>query len=232
MEFKDKLIPGTIQKRYKRFLADVLLENDELITAHTANTGAMTTCWEPGWQVLLSYHENPKRKLKYSLEMTNNGTTWIGVNTGVPNKLAIESIQKGAIPELSGYPNIKPEYKVGKSRIDIHLSNEDESEECFVEIKNVTLLGKDRTALFPDAVSTRGQKHLEELIQLKQQGHRAVMLYIVQREDIDRFSIAKDIDPRYFELVAQAQKEGVEIIAYGCSLSPHSIEIKQRIPYQ
>lgn len=229
MKFSEPLIQGKIIKRYKRFLADVELENGDIITAHTANTGSMKTCWEPGWSVLMSYHDNPKRKLKYSLELTNNGDTWIGVNTSLPNKIAIEGIANGTVKELKGYSTIKPEAKIGKSRIDILLSNEGE-DPCYVEVKNVTLLGEKNKGIFPDAVSTRGQKHLEELMGLVDQGIRAAMLYVINREDVKSFSPADDIDPRYGQLLRQASEKGVEILAYKCEVTPKEIKLAKKLP--
>ncbi len=234
MNFENKLIPGKILKRYKRFLADIELENGEIITAHTANTGSMKTCWEPGWPVLLSYHDNPKRKLKYSLELTNNGLTWICVNTSLPNKIAMEGIQNGVVKELSGYEHIKPEVKVGKSRIDILLSNDSGGgvarESCYVEVKNVTLIDQKSGALFPDSVTTRGQKHLEELITLVKSGTRAAMLYVINREDATSFAPAKEIDPKYAELLDQARSEGVEILAYQCKIDSNGISLSHALP--
>lgn len=242
MKFEEQLIPGKILKRYKRFLADIDLDIDngpnkknEVIIAHTANTGSMKTCWEENWPVMISYHDNPKRKLKYSLEMTHNGDTWIGVNTAVPNKLGPEAILDGTITELQGYETIKPEQKIGKSRIDIYLYDGDIKEptnECYVEIKNVTLLAGERLVTFPDGVSTRGQKHLEELISLKEQGIRACMLYIVQREDVDCFSPADDIDPVYGQLLRKAHATGVEILVYQCKVTPEEIKIVKPLPYK
>lgn len=229
MEFTSPLIYGKILKRYKRFLCDIELEDGEVITAHSANTGSMKTCWEPGWQCALSFHDNPKRKLKYSLEMTNNEDTWIGVNTSLPNKIAIEGIENGTIKELQGYGTIKPEAKIGKSRIDILLSNNGE-DKCYVEVKNVTLKGdKKGEVLFPDGVSTRGQKHLEELIGLKKEGIRACMLFIVNREDAEVFSPADEIDPDYGQLLRNASEEGVEILVYKCSVNPQGISVHKKI---
>jgi sugar fermentation stimulation protein A len=240
MKFDEKLIQGKIQKRYKRFLADVELSENfmeykkgQLITAHTANTGSMTSCWEPGWNVALSYHDNPKRKLKFSLEMTNNGETWIGINTSKTNKLAHEAILNGNIKELSGYENIKPEAKIGESRIDFLLYNGDSiqssTDKCYVEVKNVTLLAKKNQVTFPDAVSTRGQKHLVELKRLKEQGIRTCMLYIVQREDANNFSPAKDIDQKYAQLLQEAYDTGVEVLCYKCDLSLDEIKVGKKL---
>jgi len=230
MEYSNSLIPGTIIKRYKRFLVDVELSDGEVITAHSANTGSMKTCWEPGWKCLLSFHDNPKRKLKYGLEMTSNGNTWIGVNTHLPNRIVLEAIKNGEIKELDGYDFIKPEYKVGDSRLDIFLSKGDEK--CFVEIKNVTLLGDNKTALFPDAKTERGQKHLRELTDLVKKGHRGVMFYLVQREDVDKFMPAVDIDPEYARLLKKGHELGLEILVYGCSMSKESIKIKKAFPFK
>ncbi|MAF77032.1 MAG: DNA/RNA nuclease SfsA [Halobacteriovoraceae bacterium] len=229
MKFESSLIKGKILKRYKRFLADVELENGEVITAHTANTGSMKTCWEPGWKVLLSYHDNPKRKLKYSLELTHNGNTWIGINTSLPNKIAAEGILDGTVKELQGYSHLKPEAKIGKSRIDILLSQDGE-EPCYVEVKNVTLLGENKRAIFPDAVSTRGQKHLEELTGLVKEGIRAAMLFVVNREDVDSFSPADHIDPDYGKLLREADQAGVEILAYQCKLNSEEIKLTKKLP--
>ena len=229
MKFKDQLIAGNIIKRYKRFLADITLESGETITAHVANTGSMKSCWAPSQKVLVSYHDAPKRKLKYSLEMVNNGKTWIGINTSIPNKLVAQAIAAGEISQLRNYPSITPEYKIGKSRLDLLLEND--QEKCFVEIKNVTLV-ENNIALFPDAITTRGQKHLQELMALKEKGHRAVMFYLVQREDADLFAPAKEIDPGYSSMLKSAQQKGVEILVYQCALTPDEIRIKRELPYQ
>jgi sugar fermentation stimulation protein A len=235
MNFEKETFTGKVIKRYKRFFADIELDSGEIITAHTPNTGSMKTCLEPGWKAMVTFDDNPKRKLKYTLELTHNGKTWIGVNTHLPNKLAIEAINNHKIKELEGYDAIKPEYKVGDSRLDLLLYNgdlKDPEEKCFVEIKNVTLLGENKKALFPDSVTIRGQKHLKELISLKKAGHRACMLFIVQRRDVNSFSPAKEIDPTYSELLKKAEDSGVEILVYQCSLDEKKIEIQKAIPYQ
>lgn len=223
------LVKGTILKRYKRFLADIKLENDEVITAHVANTGSMTTCWEPGQDVIMTYVDSPKRKLKYSLQLIHNGDTWIGVNTSLTNKVVHEALSENLIKELIGYENIQPEKKVGKSRIDFFLSGHKSKPDCYVEVKNVTLLGENKTALFPDAVSTRGQKHLEELTSLKESGLRTCMLYIVQREDANKFKPAKDIDPVYANLLQAAINHGVEVLIYQCEMNSQFVKIKNQL---
>jgi sugar fermentation stimulation protein A len=229
MKFQNPTQTGTILKRYKRFLSDIKLNSGEMITAHTANTGSMKSCWEPGWKVLVSKSPNPNRKLPYSLELTNNGESWIGVNTSLPNKIVKEAIEAGEIAELQ-YPNIRPEYSIGDSRIDFLLS--DESEQCFVEVKNVTLKTEDGLARFPDAVSERASKHLEELIDLKLKGHRAVIFFLIQREDVDIFAPAFDFDPYYSIMLAWAHQVGVEILPYQCELNEGGIRISKRIPIE
>lgn len=236
MQFESEVFTGKILKRYKRFFADVELDNGEQITAHTPNTGSMKNCWEPGWKAMVTFHDNPKRKLKYTLEMTHNGKSWIGVNTGQTNKLAKEAIESGVIKELAGFKKLSTEKKVGKSRIDLHLEfGEDQATskttECYVEVKNVTLNSDQdvQLALFPDAVTTRGQKHLTELIELVEQGHRAAMLFVVQREDLVAFSPADFIDQNYGRLLREAKEKGVEILVYRCKISPEVIKITEPI---
>lgn len=236
MKFLNPLIEGKIIKRYKRFLADVEMKGGQVVTAHIANTGSMKTCWEPGWKVLMSFHDNPKRKLKYSLEMIHNGKTWIGVNTALPNKLAKEAIEKGVIKELRGFSSIKAEVKTGKSRLDLLLSqgkeNEPKKSQCFVEIKNVTLKGEKGPpfkALFPDAKSERAQKHVSELMRLQKEGYQTALLFIIQREDVQSFSPAKHIDPLYSELLKEAKKNNVRILAYQCTLSEEEIVVVKKM---
>lgn len=218
---------GKLLKRYKRFLADIRLENDEIITAHVPNSGAMTSCIEEGCTVFVSYHDNPKRKLKYTLELTKMGDTLICTNTSVANHLGYEAIKEKAIKELLGYTDIKKEQKYGKnSRIDILLEND--KEKCYVEIKSVTL-NVAGMAAFPDAVTTRGQKHLDELIEMKKQNHRAVMLFIVLREDIEEFRIAHEIDSLYHKKIQAAKRQGVDILCYQASLCLEKITLKRNL---
>lgn len=229
MNFISPLISGTILKRYKRFFVDVKLDDGSIITAHCPNTGSMSTCMEADWPCLLSYHDNPKRKLKYGLEMISNGETWIGVNTQIPNILVKESVRNGEILELKGYPLIQAEFKLENSRIDLFLSNNNHN--CFVEIKNVTLKGQNNEALFPDAVTERGKKHLDELITLKKSGQRACMFFLVQREDVNSFRPAHEIDPEYSNKLREAHAMGVEILVYQTSLSPAGIKISKALPF-
>lgn len=228
MEFSKDLIEAKLLKRYKRFLSDVELKDGTVINAHVPNTGRMDTCWEPGWTVYLSHHPDPKRKLKYTLELTSNGDTLIGVNTSFTNKIAKEALENKVISELSSFDQIYPERKVGDSRIDFYLESSSKNLSAYVEVKNATLV-KENRALFPDAVSTRGQKHIKDLMKLKEEGHRAAMLYVVNREDANSFSVAEDIDPEYARLLREAQKKGVEIYAYACDITPKAITLSRKL---
>jgi sugar fermentation stimulation protein A len=222
MIFKTPLIHGTFIKRYMRFLVDVTLDNGEVITAHCTNSGSMKSCLEVGAEVYLSPVNDPNRKTKFTWEMIKIGGNWVGINTSNPNTLAFEWISAGKIPELQGYTEVSREVKFGDSRFDIFATNQ--HEECFVEVKNVTLKEGDY-ALFPDAVTTRGQKHLETLIEVKKSGKRAVMLYVIQRIDVNKFAPAKDIDPDYAEKLKKAHKAGVEIIPLQVKVMPEGIEM-------
>ena len=227
----EKLYQGKLVKRYKRFLADIILENGEEITAHVPNSGAMTSCIEENCSVWVTHHDNPKRKLKYTLELTKMGENLICTNTGVANKIAIEAIENKTIKELQGYDTLKPEQKYGQnSRIDILLSNENDEKKCYVEIKSVSLK-LDNTLAFPDAVTTRGTKHLNELIDMVKEGHRAVMLYIIQRTDDLGFEIAKQIDPKYFEAFEIARKMGVEVLVYQSNINFDEINVSKKIEF-
>ena len=231
MKFEHPLISGKLIQRYKRFLADVELNSGGRITAHCPNSGSMKSCKTPGWPVLLSYHDNPKRKFKYTWEMVHNGKCWIGINTGIPNMIARQAIEAGLIPELAGYDQIKREVPYGKkSRIDLLLSNQQQS--CFVEVKNVTLVEEDGCYYFPDAVTERGLKHLLELEQMVEQGHRSVMLFIIQRSDGTIFKPAAHIDPMYAETLREVNQRGVEILVYQAIVSPDAILLNKPVKWQ
>ena len=218
-----EVIPGKLIRRYKRFLADVELGSGEVVTAHCANSGRMTTCWEEGWPVILTYHDNPKRKLKYTWELVHNGSTWICVNTHRANALVEEAVKQDLITELRGYETIRREVKYGeKSRIDLLLERGDEK--CYVEVKTCTLM-RDGKNEFPDAVTSRGLKHIEELLAMKAEGHRAVLLFVVMREDGAGFSVARDIDPAYAECFDKAQAEGLEILVCQSKISRSNITL-------
>ena len=226
MQF-EKLIKGKLLKRYKRFLADIILENKEIITAHVPNSGAMTSCIEENCDVWLTFHDNPKRKLKYTLELTLINENLICTNTGVANKIAIEAIKNGTIKELQNYSSLKPEQKYGQnSRIDILLENE--NQKCYVEVKSVSLR-IDNYLAFPDAVTSRGTKHLNELYDMVKDGHRAVMLYVVQRTDDLPFRLACEIDKKYCELFNEVTKKGVEVLVYQSNIDYENIYIDKKI---
>ena len=222
MKFQQRLVHGIFIKRYMRFLVDVTLDNGEVITAHCTNSGSMKSCLEPGAEVYLSPVNDPNRKTKFTWEMIQIGGNWVGINTSNPNTLAYEWISAGKIPGLEGYTEVSREVTFGDSRFDVFAKNQ--YEECFIEVKNVTLKEGDY-ALFPDAVTTRGQKHLETLIEVKKSGKRAVMLYVIQRIDVRKFAAAKDIDPDYAAKLKKAYRAGVEIIPLQVKVSPEGIEM-------
>ncbi len=225
-----ELISGTLVNRYKRFLADVKLDNGRIVTAHCPNTGSMTGCCEPGRPVHLSFHNNPKRKLKYTWELIEMPTSLVGVNTMVPNRLVHNSIRSSKVPELTGYENVTREVTTGKgSRIDLRLDGKGK-EPCYVEVKNCTLV-ENGEACFPDAVTSRGLNHLRELQELHRQGCRCVMFYLIQRMDAKRFKPADHIDPDYGKGLRKAAKNGVEIIVYDTKIDLNGIRLNRRIPY-
>ena len=226
MIFPEKLVHGTLIKRYKRFLADVKLDDGTKVVAHCTNSGTMKSCLENEAEVYLTPVNDPKRKTKYTWEMIKINNQWVGINTGNPNKIAFEAISEGKIPELNGYSKVQREVKFGDSRFDIYAENG--VEKCFIEVKNVTLK-EGKYALFPDAVTTRGQKHLKTLIEVKNTGMRAVMLYIVQRMDVEVFAPATEIDPDYAENLKQALKAGVEVIVLQVKVSPEKIILYRKL---
>ncbi len=213
------LIEGKLVKRYKRFLADVELADGQVVTAHCPNSGSMRGCAKAGASVWISQSDNPKRKLKYTWEVIRAKDSYIGINTMVPNRLVKASIENGLVEELAQYTKVLAEVKTSDhTRLDLMLEDDD-GERCYVEIKNCTLV-EDGLAMFPDAVTTRGQKHLEELVMLKEQGHRAVIFYLIQRMDAKRFAPAIDIDPVYAEKLVWAADNGVEIITRDVHMDP------------
>jgi sugar fermentation stimulation protein A len=230
MKFPAPLIRGTLIKRYKRFLADVLLEDGREVVAHCANSGSMLTVCAPGSEVWVSPAANRDRKLQFSWELIRIGRSLVGINTMHPNKLAAEAISDGTIVELQGYTTIRREVKYGKnSRIDLLLESPDRPP-CFVEVKNVTLVRNKGLAEFPDSVTARGAKHLVELIDQVALGSRAVMLYLAQRDDCTDFSACHDIDPAYAKGLIAARRAGVEVLAYGCRVTAKEIKVVRPIP--
>ena len=234
MHFTGPLIPATLIRRYKRFLADVTLPGGEEITAHVANPGAMTGLDTPGSRVWLSKSDNPKRKLPYSWELVEvdfgSGAELVGVNTGHPNLLVAEALSASAIPALRDYTSVRREVKYGRnSRIDFLLEGGGKSP-CYVEIKNVHLMRESGLAEFPDCVTQRGAKHLDELATMVASGARAVTLFVIQIGSAERFALARDIDPAYGRAFDRARAAGVEIIAWKCAISRESIKVAAAVP--
>lgn len=234
MKYASPLVRGRLIKRYKRFLADVKLDDGTTITCTCPNTGSMLGLTEPGSILWLSESDSPTRKYRHTWEMIENdagaGPTLVGINTHLPNKLVTEAIEAGKIAPLKGYQSLKREQKYGaNSRIDILLDDDDRGR-AYVEIKNVHLMREAGLAEFPDSVTERGAKHLAELSEMVRDGHRAVMLYLVQRADANSFNLASDIDPNYAAAFKLAKAAGVEALAYRCRLSPEEIVIDRKIP--
>lgn len=225
-----QLIKGTLIKRYKRFKADVKLRNGHIVTALCPNTGSMKSCSEPGRPVYLSRHNRPDRKLKYTWELIEMPTSLVGVNTGIPNKLVKKTIENKIIKELSDFKKIRSEVKYGEnSRIDILLENH--NEKTFIEVKNCTFMEKG-ICYFPDAVTSRGLKHLRELQREVLTGNRAVMFYLIQRMDVTLFEPASHIDPLYSEELKKAYSNGVEIFAYDVNIDTKGIAINRPVPFK
>lgn len=232
MKLEPRLIPATLVKRYKRFLADVFLPGGVALTVHTPNTGSMLGVSEPGSTVWLRDTCNPKRKYRFSWEMSETiSGIKVGVHTGLVNQLVMEGISNRVIKELQGYENITPEVVYGneQSRIDLLLRGET-LPDCYVEIKNVTATDDNKFAIFPDAVTTRGQKHLRELISIVRQGKRGIIFFCIQREDVRAFRPADEIDPLYGDFLRQAMTEGVEAIAYKAFVTPEEIRLTDYVP--
>ncbi|MFO7885056.1 MAG: DNA/RNA nuclease SfsA [Desulfobacteraceae bacterium] len=220
---------GRLIKRYKRFLADIELETGEMVTAHCPNSGSMKGCAVPGAPVWISESTNPARKLKYTWELVQMPESMIGINTQVPNKLVKQAIEQGIIQELAEYKKVTSEVKTSShTRLDL-LLEKDTGEKCYVEIKNCTLVEKG-TAMFPDAVTTRGQKHLEELQHLICLGHRAVIFYLIQRMDAREFKPASRIDPAYAEKLKTAVQNKVEVITRDTVIDTIEIKMGKSIP--
>ena len=236
MEFPCPLRRAALIRRYKRFLSDHRLDDGATVTAHVANPGAMTGLLDEGAETWLSPAANPKRKLPYNWELVRADGGLVGVNTGWPNRLAEEAVAAGAIPALAGYDTMRREVAYGaRSRVDLLLETAGRPP-CYVEVKNVHLKRGTRErgtrAAFPDSVTARGTKHLRELASVAESGARAVMLYIVQREDCGRFALAADIDPAYAAAFVHARACGVEALAYACRLSPDGIAVDRPLPIE
>lgn len=227
MRFPDRLIRGILVRRYKRFLADVRLADGRVVIAHCTNTGSMTGCAEPGSTVYISPSTKEGRRLLYTWEIVKVGTTWVGINTLHPNRLVAESIEKGVISELRGYTAIHREVITRQgTRLDLRL--DDNNGFCFVEVKNVTL-AIDGAAAFPDAVTERGTKHLKELIWLRRKGHRAAVVFVIQRDDCNYFRPADEIDSEYGRWLRRAVKAGVEALPYRARVTPRKLVLTERL---
>ena len=230
MKFKDKLLQGTLIKRYKRFFVDIRYKN-KILTCHCPNTGSMMGLLEEDNKIWFSKTNNPKRKLKYTLEIVKVKNKMIGVNTLLSNKIVLEALNQKKIKSLIKYNNIKTEVKFSnKTRFDFLISND--KEKCFIEVKNVTLIRKKKIAEFPDAITTRGTKHLKELIIAKEKGFKSYIFYLLQMEGCESFKIAKDIDVQYNLAFNEALKSGVKILCYDCKLSNKEIKLNNQINYE
>lgn len=228
MKVPSQLIPGRLLRRYKRFMADVELDDGAMVTAHCPNSGSMLGCALPGSRVLLSRSDNPTRKFPYTWELVQADGCWVGINTALTNRLAREGIEQGIVAELQGYELIRQEVCYGseRSRIDLLLEGPGL---CYVEVKNVTLIDGD-VARFPDSVTERGQKHLRELMAMVESGARSVNLFVVQRADARAVAPADAIDPAYGRLLRLAVEAGVELLAYQARVTPAEIVLSHSLP--
>ena len=227
MKFKERLLQGTLVKRYKRFFVDIKFR-DKIVTAHCPNTGSMKGLLKSGNKICFSKSENPKRKLKYSVEIIKVGKNPVGINTLLTNKLVFEALNLKKIKSLVKYNNIKTEVNFSdNTRFDFLISNS--KEKCFLEVKNVTLLRNKKIAEFPDAVTSRGTKHLLELINAKKKGFQCCVLYLIQRQDCNSFKIAEDIDVDYKTAFDKALKAGVKILCYDCKINDEEVKLNNQI---
>jgi sugar fermentation stimulation protein A len=232
LDFASPLARGVLLRRYKRFFADVQMPDGGEITAHVPNPGAMLGLKEPGQAVWVSRVDDPKRKLTHTLELVEAGGGLVGVNTMHPNRLAAEAIAAGLIPELSGYARLRREVKYDTdSRIDI-LLEDDARPLCYVEVKNVHFQREPGLAEFPDCVTVRGVKHLKALERMVEAGYRAVMLFVVQRADCDRFDTADDVDKAYGPALRAAAARGVEVLCYGCHLTAGGVRLDRALAWR
>lgn len=230
MRFPLPLQRGTLVARYKRFFADVLLDSGEAITAHCANPGAMLGLKEPGLPVWVSPSASPTRKLAWNLELVELPTGLVGINTAHPNRIVAEAIANGAIPELAAYTACRPEVKYGeRSRVDFLLTC-DGLPDLYLEVKNVHFSRTPGLAEFPDSPTDRGARHLAELSAMVAAGHRAVMLYLVQRGDCERFGFSGDLDPKYAAAFALAKAAGVEALCYDCTVTTEELTLRRGLP--
>ena len=230
MNFKKKLISGELIKRYKRFFVDVKIDN-KTVTAHCPNTGSMMGLLEKGNKVWLSKSDNPKRKLKYTLQVIESNGSKVGVNTHLTNKIALDAIYKSKIQKFKNYNFVKQEINFGNNtRFDLLLIKK--NKKIFIEVKNVTLSRQKGIAEFPDAITSRGQKHIQELLNANKQGYNIYLLFVIQRDDCNKLKIAKDIDPKYCELLTKAVKKNLNILCYDCKFSTKGIKLNRKVKFK
>lgn len=232
MEFAIPLIPGTLIRRYKRFLADIELDDGRRVTAHCANPGAMLRLNQPGLRVWVEPNDDPKRKLGFTWRLVERPDAWAGIDTGMPNRLVAEALAAGAIPELSAYDLVRPEVRYGtNSRVDFLLGG-DGLPDLWLEVKNVHLVRQPGLAEFPDSVTVRGARHLNELACRAAAGDRAMLFYVIQHTGCVRLRVARDIDPGYADAHDRAMAAGVEALAYATVIGPHGITLDRAIPIE
>lgn len=232
MDFPQPLVRGTLVSRYKRFFADVVLDDGTPVTAHCPNPGAMLGLNTPGLPAWLSKSDDPKRKLAHTLELVEADGGLVGINTLHPNRIVAEALAADAIPEVSGYATHRREVRYGaNSRVDFLLEHPDRTP-CWLEIKNCHLRRADTLAEFPDCVAARSLKHLRELTAMVEAGQRAVMLFVIQRTDCDVFAACAELDPAYARGLTEAAANGVEVLAYRCAITPGAVTLADRVPWR
>ena len=230
MNFEDKLISGQLIKRYKRFFVDIKVGN-KIVTAHCPNTGSMQGLLEKNNKVWLTKSANPKRKLKYTLQIIENQSAKVGINTHMTNKITLEALNSSIIEKFKTFETLKQEVNFGSNtRFDFLIT--EGTKKSFIEVKNVTLSRKKGVAEFPDAVTSRGLKHIQELLKANQKGYEIYLLYIIQRDDCNKFELAKDIDPKYCELLVKAVKKNLNVLCYDCKFSSKGIKLNRKINFE
>ena len=230
MNFKETLISGVLVKRYKRFLTDVNIDN-KIVTAHCPNTGSMMGLLQKGNRVWLSKSDNPNRKLKYTLQIIEDKKSKVGINTHLTNRIVFDALKSGNIKIFKNLDSIKPEIKFGENtRFDFLVTKK--RKKFFIEVKNVTLSREKGIAEFPDAVTTRGLKHIRKLLEASKKGYQIFIIYVIQRDDCNKFKLAKDIDPQYCELLKKAAKKKLKILCFDCKFITKGIKLNRKIRFK